>query len=88
MYNLYIHCTPYVYKSLKVLCFPHGSLARGCSHLRCGFDSGIFFLVLGFAYMGHMQHLFVHASWWLFSLFDYMLSIEVATLDTSRGLPV
>ena len=43
---------------------------------------------MGFAYMGHMQHLFVHASWWLFSLFDYMLSIEVATLDTSRGLPV
>ena len=38
--------------------------------------------------MSHMQHLFVHASWWLFSLFDYMLSIEVATLDTSRGLVV
>ena len=27
-----------------------------------------------------------HASWGLFPLFDYMLSIEVATLDTSHGL--
>jgi len=25
-----------------VLRFPHGSLARGCPHLRCGFDSYIF----------------------------------------------
>ena len=38
-----------------MLRFPHGSLARGCSHLRCGFDSYIFYTVIRvFAFMGHM----------------------------------
>ena len=45
-------------------------------------------IFMGFAYMGHMQHLFVHASWWLFSLFDYMLCKHWGTWATATRFKV